>query len=117
MLRFLTKTKGQTFSKAAHKIVGYYLKKKQIGELKAFSIDTTSKKLIISFVPRFFTDVLTIEAKNYNILKDAQRGKNYLTFDNITTSNNWNDSRFKALIKDRKIEIPAKYSKFINLIG
>ena len=117
MLRFLTKAKGQTFSKTAHKIVGYYLKKKQIGELKAFSIDTATRKLSISFIPKFFTEVLIIEATNYNILKDVQRGKNYLTFDNITTSNNWNDSRFKALIKDRKIEIPAKYSKFINLIG
>ncbi len=117
MLSFLRKTKGQTFSKAADKMIRYYLKKKQIGELKAFSIDTDSRKLTISFIPKFFTDVLTIEASNYNIFKDAQKNKSYLTFDNIITSNNWNDSRFKGLIKDKKIEIPAKYSKFINLIG
>ncbi len=116
MLRFLKKTKGGTFSKAAHSIVGYYLKKKQIGELKAFSIDTNTKTLSISFIPKFFTEVLTIEATNYNILKNEKSQKSYLTFDKITTSNNWNDARFRALIKDKKIEIPAKYSKFINLI-
>ena len=117
MLRLLEKAKGETFSKAANKMVEYYLKKKNIGELKGFTIDNSTKTLTISFIPKFFTEVLTIEATNYNILKDAQQGKSYLAFENITTSKNWNDARFKGLIKNKKIEIPDKYSKFINLIG
>ena len=114
MLRLIAKAKGQTFSKAAHKMVEYYLKKKQIGELKEFNIDTNTRTLTISFTPKFFKEVLTIQATNYNILKGED--KSYLTFDKITTSKNWNDARFKSLIKERKIEIPAKYAKFINLI-
>ncbi len=117
MLRLFKKAKGETFSKAAHKMISYYLKKQNIGELKGFNIDNSTKTLSISFIPKFFTEVLTIEATNYNIVKDVQQGKSYLTFDNITTSKNWNDDRFKGLIKNKKIEIPDKYSKFINLIG
>ena len=117
MLKLLKRTKGLTLNKTAKSIIGLYLKKKNLGELKNFDIDMDTKTLNVSFIPKHFSDVLTIEATNYNITKDEKESKSYLTFESIKTSNNWDDSRFKQLIKNKRIEIPQKYSKFIDLVA
>jgi len=117
MLKLLKRTKGLSLNKTAKSIIGLYLKKKNLGELKQFDIDVNTKTLNVSFLPKYFSDTLTIEATNYNIVKDEQKGKSYLTFDSIKTSNNWDDSRFKQLVKDKRIEIPEKYSKFMELVA
>jgi hypothetical protein len=117
MLRLLKRTKGITLNKTAKSIISLYLKKKNIGELKDFSIDMATKKLSVSFVPKYFNDILDIEAVGYNIIKDAKKEKSYLTFDSIKTSNNWDNSNFNKLIKDKKIEIPEKYSKLVDLVA
>jgi len=117
MLRLLKLTKGGTLNKTAKSMIGLYLKKKDLGELKNFSIDMATKELNVSFIPKYFNDEITIQAIDYNIQKDEKTQKSYLTFASITTSNNWDNSNFKRLIKDKKIEIPEKYSKLLSLIA
>jgi len=117
MLKFLKRTKGKTLNKTAQSILGLYLKKKDLGELKNFDINMDTRELNISFLPKHFNDTLTIQATNYNIMKDEKNGKNYLTFDSITTSNNWDNSRFQKLIKNRRIKIPEKYYKLVELVA
>ena len=53
---------------------------------------------------------------NYHIVKDVMQKKNYLTFESINTSGNWDDSRFKQMIKSKRIEIPAKYSGLVDKV-
>ena len=117
MLRLLKLSKGLTLNKTAKSIVGMYMKKKDLGELKNFTIDMQKKELNISFVPKHFNDELTVQALDYNIRNDEKTQKSYLTFESISTSNNWDNSNFKKLIKDKKIEIPEKYSKLLSLIA
>jgi len=117
MLRLLKLSKGLTLNKTAKGIVGMYMKKKNLGELKNFSIDMATKELNIAFVPKYFNDEITVQAIDYNIQKDEKAQKSYLTFESIRTSNNWDNSNFKRLIKDKKIEIPEKYSKLLSLIA
>jgi len=117
MLKFLKRTKGKTLNKTAQSIIGLYLKKKNLGELKKFDINMETRELNISFIPTYFSDELTIQAVDYNIIKDEKSEKSYLTFDSITTSNNWDNSRFQKLIRDKKIEIPEKYSKLVDLVA
>ena len=117
MLQFLKRSKGKTLNKTAKSIIGLYMKKKNIGELKSFEVDMEMRKLNVSFIPKYFNDVLSIEAINYSIVKDEKTQKSYLAFDSITSSNNWNDSKFKELIKNKRIEIPEKYSKFVALVA
>ena len=116
MLRLLKGTKGSMLGKTAKGIVGVYMKKKNFGKLEDFDIDMSEKKLNISFTPKYFSEVLTIEAREYNIVRDEKKQKNYLTFDSIETSGNWDNSEFKKLIKNKRIEIPEKYKKFIDLV-
>ena len=116
MLRLLKRTKGSMLGKTAKGIVGVYMKKKNLGKLEDFDIDMSEKKLNISFTPKYFSEVLTIEAREYNIVRDEKKQKNYLTFDSIETSGNWDNSEFKKLIKNKRIEIPEKYKKFIDLV-
>jgi len=117
MIKFLKRTKGLTLNKTAKSLIGLYLKKKNVGELKNFNIDMDTRKLNVSFIPKYLNEELTIEATNYSIEKDEKREKSYLTFDSIVTSDNWDDSQFKQLIKNKRIEIPQKYSKFIDLVA
>ncbi len=116
MLRFLKNSKGTILNNTAKSMVGLYLKKKKIGELKDFSIDMNSKKLFISFIPRHFGEVLSVEAVNYNIVKDTLQQKSYLTFESINTSGNWDDSHFREMIKSKRIEIPQKYSSLVDKV-
>jgi hypothetical protein len=116
MLKLLKKTKGKALNKTAKSMIGLYLKKKNIGELKDFSIDMDEKKFNVSFIPKHFGEVLSVEAVNYNIIKDEVKQKNYLTFESINTFGNWDDSRFKKMIKSKSIEIPQKYSKLIDMV-
>ena len=116
MLKFLKNPKGKIFNSTAKSMIGMYLKKKKIGELKEFSIDMATRKLNVSFIPTHFGEVLSIEAVNYNIVKDTLQQKNYLTFESIKTSGNWNDSRFKQMVKSKRIEIPEKYSSLVSKV-
>jgi len=116
MFNLLQRAKGLALNKTATTILDFYVKKKNLGELKSFDIEMSTKTLSVSFIPKNFTEALVIEAKNYNIVKDEKLQKNYLTFDSITTSDNWDNSRFNQLIKDKRIEIPEKYSKYIALV-
>jgi hypothetical protein len=117
MLRLLKRTKGITLNKTAKSIISLYLKKKNIGELKDFNIDMSNKRLTVSFTPKYFNETLNIETTGYNIVKDSKKMKSYLTFDSIKTSDNWDNSNFNKLIKDKRIEIPKKYSKLIDLVA
>lgn len=117
MLKFLKRTKGATLNKTAKSVLGLYLKKKDIGELKEFTIDMEKRKLSVSFIPKYFNDELSVEATNYNILKDEKKQKSYLIFESIVTSDNWDDAQFRELIKNKRIEIPQKYSKLIDLVA
>jgi len=117
MLKFLKRTKGSTLNKTAKSIIGLYLKKKKLGELKNFEIDMENRKVNVSFIPKNFQEALTLEATDYNIEKDEKKQKSYLTFESIVTSGNWNDSQFKQMIKNKKIEIPEKYSKLVDLVA
>ena len=117
MLKFLKRAKGSTFNKTAKSIIGLYLKKKKLGELKNFEIDMEKRKVNLSFIPKNFQEALTLEATDYSIEKDEKKQKSYLTFESIVTSGNWDDSRFKQLIKNKRIEIPEKYSKLVDLVA
>ena len=117
MLKLLKLSKGLTLNKTAKSIIGLYMKKKDLGELRNFTIDMEKKELNISFVPKYFNDELSVQAIDYNIIKDTNKQKSYLTFESITTSNNWDNSNFNKLIKDKKIEIPEKYSKLLSLVA
>ena len=116
MLKLFKRTKGLTLNKTAKSIIGLYLKKKDLGELKSFTIDMDTKTLKVSFIPKYFTEAISIDANNYNIIKDNITNKSYLTFESIKTSSNWDDSNFQQLIKNKRIEIPQKYSKLIDLV-
>jgi hypothetical protein len=116
MLKFLKRAKGSTLNTTAKSIIGLYLKKKKLGELKNFEIDMENRKVNLSFIPKNFEEALTIEATDYSIEIDEKKQKSYLTFSSIVTSDNWDNSRFKELMKNKKIEIPEKYSKLVDLV-
>ena len=80
MLRLLKMTKSGTLNKTAKGIIGLYLKRKDLGELKNFTINMATKELNIAFIPKYFTDEITVQAVDYNIQKDEKKQKNYLTF-------------------------------------
>ena len=117
MLQLLKRTKGKTLNKVGKSMISVYMKKKNIGDLKDFGINMETKMLTVSFVPTYFSEEVRVEVARYNIIQDKLNNKNYLSFDSINTSKNWNDSKFKKLIKKNKIEIPEKYSKFIDLVA
>jgi len=112
MLKLLKKS---AISKSIEKFLTSYLERKKLGKVSHFKLDTKKKNIHLTLLLKRENQPLEIVVSNYSFVKEKE--KLYFKFDSITTSRDWNSKSFERLIsnEDKKIEIPSKYVKMIEI--
>ena len=107
--------KKSAISSSIKKVITAYLKRKNLGELKVFKLNSKKRKIELSLLLRKENHPIEIVINNYNFIKEKEKG--YLTFDSIKTSRDWNSKTLENIIgsEDKKIKIPDKYVKIVEI--
>jgi len=111
----LKQLKKSAISSSIKKVITSYLKRKNLGELKTFKLNSKKRNIQLNLLLRKETKTIEIIINNYNFIKEKEKG--YFTFDSIKTSRDWNSKALEKIIgsEDKKIKIPDKYVKIVEM--
>ena len=80
-----------------------------------FSIDTNNKSFAFSLNLKGETAPLRVAVSKYELQKE--NGKFFFVAKDIITDKEWLNQVAKKYLQEKKIEIPSKYSLFLQLVS
>jgi len=115
MLKFLKDKREYLISNSIKNVITTYLKQKNLGKVIAFKLDSEKRDIYLTLLLRKENQPFEIVVTSYNFIKNKEKG--YFTFDSIKTSRDWNSDTLERIIgsEDKKIEVPNKYVKVIEV--
>jgi len=115
MLKFLKNKKEALLSNSIKHLITTYLEEKNLGKITAIKLKSKKRKIHLTLLLRKETEPLEIVVTNYNFIRNGKSG--YFVFDSIKTSRDWNSDTLEKIIgsENKKIEVPDKYVKIIEM--
>ena len=96
-------------------VMSNYLESNSFGEMSDFSIDTNNKSFAFSLNLKGETAPLRVAVSKYELQKE--NGKFFFVAKEIITVNELVNQVAKYYLQEKKIEIPSKYSLFLQLVS
>jgi len=115
MLKFLKNKKESLLSSGVKHLITTYLEEKNLGEITAFKLNSEKRKIHLTLLLRKENEPFEIVVTNYNFIRNGKSG--CFIFDSIKTSRDWNSDTLERIIgsEDKKIKVPDKYIKIIEM--
>jgi hypothetical protein len=108
------KNKNELISAVLKLATASYLESNGFGTMRDFSIDTTHKAFSFSVDLKGESKPLHVAVSKYDLLKD--RGMLFFVVRDVSTDKAWINQAAKMFLKEKRIEIPGKYSTLVQLV-
>ncbi|SRR5690606_27402257 len=105
--------KDKIISAAVEKYLKSYLE--DLGELKEFDMDTVNKNINVKI--NLIGEPDTFQLNIYGYEFTERNGKTFMEIKDIHASKKWMNIAFRKYIKNKMIEIPEAYSKWVEYIA
>ena len=106
--------KNKILSSIVSAVLDIYLQTNGYGELHEFAINNKSKKIFFKTKLAGEERPLSVSVGKYELLKEE--GKLFFVCKEVSTDREWLNIAAKNFLKERKIEIPSKYSILISTV-
>lgn len=84
------------------------------GKLIGIRLDSLTRRIEAEVLLRGETAPLSVSIENYEIV--SEEGKSFITCNKISVSREWMKILADDLLKEKKLEIPSKYAKLLEII-
>jgi len=108
------KNKNELISAVLKIATASYLESNGFGTMREFSIDTTHKAFSFSVDLKGESKPLMVAVPKYELVKD--RGMLFFVVRDVSTDKAWINQAAKMFLKEKRIEIPGKYSALVQLV-